>query len=168
MQTIVLQQLEWFACCAQMQNKKTNKHITKTSTWMGRSIPMPPANSKCAFHHLFMCHKNLRPQGGGRGKAWKGTLNVTQKKKAAQMEANTAIMADVPTMKRFFFMLYLKAINDQGNPNEMVTGKPQNCAFYLGFHGPVMQKNCKYNCFWLGGQRGVEPTTSGLQAHQGG
>ena len=45
--------------------------------------------------------RKLAGWGLSRGKAWKGSLNVTKKKKknAPQMEANTAIMEDAPMMK---------------------------------------------------------------------
>ena len=45
--------------------------------------------------------RKLAGRGLGRGKAWKGSLNV---------KANTAIMENAPTMKRLVFMLYLKPI----------------------------------------------------------
>ena len=44
--------------------------------------------------------RKLAGWGLSRGKAWKGSLNVTEKK-APQMEANTGIMEDAPTMKLF-------------------------------------------------------------------
>ena len=46
------------------------------------------------------------------------------------MEANTAMLEDALTMKPFSSCW---SEGDQGNPNGMVAGKPQKCAFYLGF-----------------------------------
>ena len=40
--------------------------------------------------------------------------------------------------------------------------------FLPGFHSRNAKKHCKHHCFWLDGRRGVEPTTSGLQATRGG
>ena len=72
--------------------------------------------------------RKLAGWGLRRGKAWKGSLNVAgekKKKNAPQMEANTAITEDAPTV---IFFLHAVSEGDPGNPNGMIAGKPQNCA----------------------------------------
>ena len=66
-----------------------------------------------------------------RGKAWKGSLNATEKKRPPNgsqhgHHGGRALAQDV-------FFLHAVSEGDQANPNGMVAGKPQNCVFYLGF-----------------------------------
>ena len=54
----------------------------------------------CGLEAQGVKERKLAGWGLSRGKAWKGSLNVTEKN-APQMEANTGIMEDAPTMKLF-------------------------------------------------------------------
>ena len=57
--------------------------------------------------------------------------------KKNQVEANVAVVEDA--LHETFF-LHAVSEGDQGNPNGMVAGKPQNCAFYLASQ-PYNAKN---------------------------
>ena len=65
--------------------------------------------------------RKLAGRGLGRGNAWKGSLNGSQ-------HSHHGGRAHDET-----FALHALSEGDQNNPNGMVAGKPQNCAFYSGF-----------------------------------
>ena len=76
--------------------------------------------------------RNLAGWGLSRGKAWKGSLNVTREKKKTPPKWKPTRPC-WRTRSRWNLFLHAVSEGDQGNPNGMVAGKPQTCAFYLGF-----------------------------------
>ena len=112
--------------------------------------------------------RKLAGWGLSRGKAWKGSLNVT-KKNAPQMEANTAIiMEDAPTMKLFF--LHAVSEGDQGKPNGNGSRKTSKLCILPRFHSPVMQKTLYiiplFLTRWTEG--GLNPRPQGYKPPGGG
>ena len=80
--------------------------------------------------------RKLAGWGLSRGKAWKGSLNVTEKN-APQMEANTAIMEDAPAMKLFSSCC---TWSRSRQPKWNGSCKTSKLCILPGFHSPVVQK----------------------------
>ena len=109
--------------------------------------------------------RKLAGWGLSRGKAWKGSLNVTEKN-APQMEANTGIMEDAPTMKLFSSCCIWRRSRQ---PKWNGSWKASKLCILPGFHIPVMQKTLQIPLFltrWT--ERGLNPRPQGYKPPGGG
>ena len=109
--------------------------------------------------------RKLAGWGLSRGKAWKGSLNVTEKN-APQMEANTGIMEDAPTMKLFSSCCIWRRSRQ---PKWNGSWKASKLCILPGFHSPVMQKTLQIPLFltrWT--ERGLNPRPQGYKPPGGG
>ena len=109
--------------------------------------------------------RKLAGWGLSRGKAWKGSLNVTEKN-APQMEANTGIMEDAPTMKLVSSCCIWRRSRQ---PKWNGSWKTSKLCILPGFHSPVMQKTLQIPLFltrWT--ERGLNPRPQGYKPPGGG
>ena len=94
-------------------------------------------NCRCLLEAPGVKERKLAGWGLSRGKTWKGSLNVTRKKNAPQMEANTAMLEDALTMKPFSSCCIWRRSRQ---PKWNGSRKTSKICILPGFHSPVMQK----------------------------
>ena len=83
-------------------------------------------NQKIILEAPGVKERKLAWWGLSRGKAWKGSLNVTKKKTPPKWKPTRPCWR---TRSRWNLFPHAVSEGDQGNPNGMVAGKPQTCAF---------------------------------------
>ena len=128
------------------------------------SSHVPPPRS-ASLEAQGVKERKLAGWGLSRGKAWKGSLNVTEKN-APQMEANTAIMEDAPAMKLFSSCC---TWSRSRQPKWNGSCKNLKIVHFTWVSQPCNAKNTvNTTVFDSMDGGGVEPTTSGLQAARGG